>query len=606
MSIRGDEFRETVSEAFKKAIKSTEREVKGYIEVIFDNQDGSSYKLTNAPERLRNSLDTEIVDGIKKNNKYASLEENYTELDGSFLLPNYNIKGNKTGYVSNDIFSNIENKIITISKESDFVTSSGITIYFENNIAQKFTLTIINSNNEETVIEVENTKTIYQHIFDNPISIKSISINIQQMEYLNRRIRISEIDFGISQVYEDSDLVSFTTNEEIDLLFTSTPINTCTVNLNNYDSSFNPLNPTGLVKYLTDNCIIKPYIGVLTEENGIEYVPMGYFYLKDWSSDNDGNVTLNGQSLMGILANLTVKSDGQFLYNNGQAWIGETLGNYLSKMYGYTFKLKNFGTAYNTHLKDTNLLKYLKALFAFMATKMYPRYFFISRNNEAILDLINDNPVDIIERNQLKEDAKYESKSIINKVNIADIDNYNMTSSDKSDLLNQTYTLTDTEEYVWLTFNKLTNNNRENKEFSYTSTGIGKAELIDFNKWLAYIKFTGNIGDSVTVHLNGFKFENPPTLNITYQNNYKTGDVLSLDYINYFDADNNSLKDNADFYLTRDKKYKVTGNYVGDPSLTAGDTISVETKFGNKDVVLTKSSLTFDGGLSGSFEGMGD
>ena len=32
---------ETVSESFKKAIKATEREVKGYVEVIFDNQDGS-------------------------------------------------------------------------------------------------------------------------------------------------------------------------------------------------------------------------------------------------------------------------------------------------------------------------------------------------------------------------------------------------------------------------------------------------------------------------------------------------------------------------------------------------------------------------------------
>ena len=40
--------------------------------------------------------------------------------------------------------------------------------------------------------------------------------------------------------------------------------------------------------------------------------------------------------------------------------------------------------------------------------------------------------------------------------------------------------------------------------------------------------------------------------------------------------------------------------------IKAGDTISVETKFGNKDVVLTKISLTFDGGLSGSFEGIGD
>ena len=596
---------ETVSESFKKAIKATEREVKGYVEVIFDNQDGSGYQLTTAPERLRNSLETEIVDGIKKNNKYASLEEGYTELDGSFLLPNYNIIGDKTGYVSNEIFSSIENKTITLTKESDFVTSSGITIYFENNIAQIFTLTIINSDNESVVLEVENDKSVYQHIFESPISIKSVSINIQQMEYSNRRIRISEIDFGISQVYEGSDLVSFTTNEEIDLLFTSTPINTCTINLNNYDNSFNPLNPIGLVNYLTDNCIIKPYVGVLTRENGIEYVPMGYFYLKDWSSDNDGNVTLNGQSLMGILANLTIKSDGQFLYNNDQAWTGKTLGDYLTKMYGYTFKLKNFGTAFNICLKDTKLLNYLKTEFAFMATKNYPRYFFISRNNEAILDLINDGIVDNIERTQLTDDVKYESKSVINKINFTTIDNYHFTSSDKSDLLNQTYTLTDTEEYVWMTFNKSTNKNREGKEFSYTSTGIGKAELIDYNEWLAYIKFTGNVGDSITVHLNGFKFEDPPTLNVTYQNNYKMGDTLSIDYTDYFYAGNN-LKDNANFYLERDKKYKVTGNYIGDPSLTAGDTISVETKFGNKDVVLTKSSLTFDGGLSGNFEGMGD
>ena len=597
---------ETVSEAFKKAIKATEREVKGYVEVIFDNQDGSGYQLTTAPERLRNSLDTEIVDGIKKNKKYASLEENYTELDGSFLLPNYNIIGDKTGYVSNEIFSNIENRTITLSKESDFVTSSGITIYFENNIAQRFTLTITNSDDESITLGVENDKSVYQHIFENSISIKSISINIQQMEYSNRRIRISEIDFGISQVYEDSDLVSFTTNEEIDLLFTSTPINTCTVNLNNYDNSFNPLNPTGLVKYLTDNCIMKPYIGVLTEESGIEYVPMGFYYLKDWSSDNDGNVSLNGQSLMGILANLTIKSDGQFLYNNDQAWTGETLGAYLTKIYGYTFKLKSFGIAYNAYLKDINLLNYLKTIFAFMATKKLPRYFIISRNNEAILDLINDGIVDNIERVQLTDDVKYESKSIINKVSIVDIDNFNMSSNDRSDLLNQTYTLANTEEYVWMTFDKITNSDRKDKEFSYTSTGSGKAELIDYNRWMAYIKFTGNVGDSITVHLNGWKFENPPTLNITYQNDYKGGDTLSLDYTNYFNASNANLKDNANFYLEKDKKYKVTGNYIGDPSLTPGDTISVETKFGYKDLILTKSSLTFDGGLSGSFEGMGD
>ena len=170
---------ETVSESFKKAIKATEREVKGYVEVIFDDQDGSGYRLMTAPERLRNSLDSEIVDGVKKNKKYASLEENYTELDGSFILPNYNIVGNQFGYVSNDIFNDLESRIITVTKDNDFVTSSGITIYFENNIAQNFTLTVVDSHDVSKIIEVENSKNVYQYIFDNSINIKYIKWNIQ-------------------------------------------------------------------------------------------------------------------------------------------------------------------------------------------------------------------------------------------------------------------------------------------------------------------------------------------------------------------------------------------------------------------------------------------
>ncbi len=599
---------ETVSESFKNTIKSDTREIKGYIEIIFDNQDGSGYTLSTAPNRLRNSLENEIVDGIRKNNKYASLEENYTELDGSFLLPNYNVKGDRTGYISDEVFDELENRTITLTKKDNFVNSSGITIYFENNIAQKFNLKIIDENDEEINLSVDNDKNVYQHIFENPVRIKEVSLNFLQMEHSNRRIRISEIDFGISQVYEGSDLVSFSVNEEIDLLFTSTPINSCTINLNNYDNLFNPLNPTGLVKYLTDNCIINPFVGVLTKENGIEYVSMGIFYLKDWSSDNNSNVTLNGQSLMGILSGLTIKSDGQFLYNNNQSWTGKTLGTYLSKMYGYIFIFKSYGTGHNLYLKDTNLLNYLKTHFAFMATADYPRKFFISRSNEAILDLIDDTPVDIISRKQLIEDVKYESKTVINKVQITDIDHFSSKSSTtKEDVLNQTYTLTSDEEYVWFTFNKRISGRLDDREiFSYTNNGNGKAEMVDYNNWLAYIKFTGNVGDIITVHLVAFIFDNPSVLNFLFQNDNKIGDILSLDYTNYFNAKNENLKSNADFYLTRDKKYKVTGNYVGDPSLTAGDTITVETKFGNKNVVLTKIGLKFDGGLSGNFEGMGD
>lgn len=112
------------------------------------------------------------------------------------------------------------------------------------------------------------------------------------MEYPNRRIRISEIDFGISNIYENDELISFTTNEEIDILKQSVPINDCTINLNNYNRDFDPLNPQGLVKYLTQNCIIKPFCGVLVENAGAEYKSLGYYYLDNWNANVDGNVTL--------------------------------------------------------------------------------------------------------------------------------------------------------------------------------------------------------------------------------------------------------------------------------------------------------------------------
>ena len=597
---------ETVSESFKKAIKSDTREIKGYVEIIYDDKNGSDYDLSIAPNRLRNSLSTEIVDGIRKNKRYASLEENYTELDGSFLLPNYNIKGDKTGYISEDIFSNIVSPTISLTKESDYIESSGITIYFEDNIAQQFTITIIDSNDEIKSIGIKNDKNVYQLVFENTIKIKSLTIEITQIEYPNRRIRISEIDFGISQIYEGSDLVSFTTNEEIDLLLTSTPINNCTINLNNYKNSFNPLNPTGLVNYLTNNCIIKPFIGILTEENGIEYVSMGYFYLKDWSSNNDGNVTMNGQSLMARLANLNLKSDGSFLYNNNEAWNSSTLSAFFTKMYGYIFKL-NIGRIYNRWLKHFELLKYLQTEFSFQTGIDWQRKFYISRKNEVIFDYINFDVVDSISRKELIEDIKYESKTVLNKIKVKDMDNYNtMYSSTQEDVINQSYTLTSNEEYVWFTFNKRIARNSNDKSFSYTNNGNGKAELVDYNNWLAYIKFTGNIGDIVTVHLTGYVYENPPTLELEFTNEVPIGDILSLDFTEYFNADNNQLKANAEYYLNIDKKYKVSGNYIGDPSYIPGDTISVETKFGYKDFIITKHSLTFDGGLSGNFEGMGD
>ncbi len=607
---------ETVSESFKKAIKSNTREVKGYVEIIYKEIEQKDYTMTLSPTKAIFSLDNEIVDGNKKIKNYASLEEDYTLLDGSFILPNYNIKGDNAGYISNEIFNNIERPILKIVNEAGPSSSSGITIYFKNNIAQKFSITIIKSDDTSLEINViDNQKEIYQYIFEEEISIKSLQLDLIQMEYDKRRIRIPEIDLGISQIYEGNDLVSFSTTEEIDLLLTSTPINDCQVNLNNYDNSFDPINPVGLAKYLTEDCIIKPYIGILTEENGIEYIKMGYFYLNDWSSDTDGNVTLNGKNLIAILSKTDLKSNGDLLRNDMSNY--NYLTNYLNNCYNYKFNIE-LPYVYNMlYLNFYNLLDVLKYICSYMLRKNNKRKFFISRENIITFNKLNQEVVENISRNELLEDAKFENKVPIKKVTIIGNNNNNYTDGESGkEIINAKYVLSKPVEYVWYVHNESTENSKgydyvytgDSFSFSYScNNSNAKAEIIDMNCYMVYVKLSGEIGDEFSIILKDWVAKNSlrESKNI-FNSKQEVGDELEIDFKNTNKFSNSYTSSMADYYFDNDKKYLISANYIGDPSLMPGDMVSIETKYGYKDVIITKQILKFDGGLSGTIEGVGD
>ena len=54
------------------------------------------------------------------------------------------------------------------------------------------------------------------------------------------------------------------------------------------------------------------------------------------------------------------------------------------------------------------------------------------------------------------------------------------------------------------------------------------------------------------------------------------------------------------------KKSKISLEYSGNPSHEAGDTITVPTKYGDKDLFIEKLTLKYDGGLSGTIDGVGN
>ena len=83
----------SVSDSFKKAIKDFNRNIYGYVEVDYQH-DEYSLSVDKIPQLSNISLDdgSGLFSNKKVMTKYATLETNYTLLDGSFVVWNENIK----------------------------------------------------------------------------------------------------------------------------------------------------------------------------------------------------------------------------------------------------------------------------------------------------------------------------------------------------------------------------------------------------------------------------------------------------------------------------------------------------------------------------------
>lgn len=609
------------NEEFNKAITNTERKIKGYVEIIYADTDNSSY-YSEYPEKARISGAYEINDGYRKNKNYASLEENYTELDGSFLLPNKKIVGDKAGYISDKLFKDItETKIILdidnplVAEEDRIpVEASGITIYFFNNIAYDFKLKIINENDEETIFNIKNNnQSVFHQFFENNITIKKMELTISSMEYSNRRIRISEIDFGISNVYENNELISFTTNEEIDILKQSVPINDCTINLNNYNRDFDPLNPQGLVKYLTQNCIIKPFVGVLVENDGIDYRSLGYYYLNNWNANVEGNVTLNGQSIVGILNKLELKSDDTTKILSNSFKSAQNLNRIFKGYYNFNFSLItpiNFWQTKSTNLMN-NIIAGSTGIFGYEGGIVGSDHIlFVNRNNvfsEGDAFKQPFLPYMKITLNEMLEEPKTELRQKISKINFI-VEQYKVTDEETKLLEEKEYVLNNNEEYVWFNYDKFQSENvSQTPTFAYTSNLGGIARLIDNNTKMCYIKFNGLVGEKFTLNLTTTSEMTAYNKNtVSYINNKvnENGQELTYDFTDYQKTNDVDIRNFAQDILRYDKEYKFSGNFSGNPLIEPRTVITLETKFGNKNVIVTKITNTFDGGLTGYFEGV--
>lgn len=290
LSFRGDFV--LVSNLFKQNIYATERTLQA--KVSFEILDVKAYEdatFSVSSEAEISRLNQAINKIRDMSYKYATFERDYFRLDGTFVLPPRENEGDGelgwwTNEVSNELGIFPTRPQITFTFD-DTHSSIGLTLTFDkktNEYATDFRIEAYGASGEliaaESVTGNNNPVYYFQRPLDN---YTRIVITIIKWVNPFRRARLVEVDFGVVQEYTGDKLISLKILEEMDLLASTAPSNQMTFTLDNSDQYFNILNPNGVYRFITPNQEMSAQLGLLIGESKFEWLPMGKFFLTDWT-----------------------------------------------------------------------------------------------------------------------------------------------------------------------------------------------------------------------------------------------------------------------------------------------------------------------------------
>ena len=238
-----------VSKAYKESMKSSLRE-RAYIMLSFGlvNQEAQAKATINDGSFSYYSNKDNIFGEHPDDTVYATLEENFTKVDGSmFFLPRQTVGGRyyDTGLISEKLVSQALCEV-TISLNTIAIDFKGLTINFGENYPVDFDIV---GSTGQTIEFRDNTKSEWstEEVLLNTTSIKLV---FRKMKNPQSRLRIYSIRFGYGLVYYNDSVMDSSLDSYISPIGADVPQIDFSVTLKNYDHYFNVDNPKSAINYL--------------------------------------------------------------------------------------------------------------------------------------------------------------------------------------------------------------------------------------------------------------------------------------------------------------------------------------------------------------------
>ena len=275
-----------VSKAYKESMKSSLRE-RAYIMLSFGlvNQEAQAKARIDSGSFNYYSDKDNLFGEHTDDTVYATLEENFTKVDGSmFFPPRVSEAGMSydTGIIGKELVSNAAYEL-TINLHMDAIDFKGLTINFGENYPVDFD--IVGSTGQ--VIEFrDNSKSKWstEEVVNNTTYIKMI---FYRMKNPQSRLRIYSIRFGYGLVYYNDSVMGSTLESYISPIGADVPQIDFSVQLKNYDHYFNVDNPKSAINFLETGQEMEIYYGYQLPDSGeVEWVRGNHLLCSEWESDD--------------------------------------------------------------------------------------------------------------------------------------------------------------------------------------------------------------------------------------------------------------------------------------------------------------------------------
>ena len=289
---------QTVSENWKSTHKQTLLN-ESFVEVSLDVTDPDALADASPQDNgaIYISNSSELTNGVDKSPvPYCTLEQNLWLLNGGRkAIPESGSQND--GYIGDALSDEVcifSSKIPTITLGFSKVFDNlipGITITWSNTygeFADSFIVSAYNGNTLVATKEIMGNRSVKSLIMVDIVGYNRIVIQIKKWCLPHHRARIEGILIGMNKVYTKSNLFSYSHKQSVDPVSISLPKSEIQFSIDNANGEYNPYNTDGMAKYLMERQEVRARYGLKLNDNTIEWVKGGTFYLSEWYARQNG------------------------------------------------------------------------------------------------------------------------------------------------------------------------------------------------------------------------------------------------------------------------------------------------------------------------------